>query len=149
MSFRFVKVCINFCYQQAWKVYDVNQHYWCGANIKLVSVIVSMAYLQKFPKDFISRRGHNRWFWGISSSHLCYADHMQPMLPKCLQILANLYQLRTNVSKGCTETNGIFITSQNFLLLNPFQVNVPFMKKPVIWFLLATCLKNNSRRVTF
>ena len=27
MSYRFVKVCINFCYHQALKGYDVNQHY--------------------------------------------------------------------------------------------------------------------------
>ena len=35
------------------------------------------------------------------------------------------------VTKGYTETNGIFITSQKtFLALNTFQVNVPLMKKP-------------------
>ena len=101
------------------RVNDLNRCYWCGTNIRWVCVIISMAYLQKFPKDFISRRGYDRWFWGISSSHLRYAGHSQFPLSKCLQILAKLYQLGQYVTKRCTETNGAFITSQKCFSSEP------------------------------
>ena len=36
-----------------------------------------------------------------------------------------------------------------FNYINPFLTNVPFTDKPGSWFLLAKCLKNTCRRVTF
>ena len=37
----------------------------------------------------------------------------------------------------------------NSFFLNPFSTNVPFTDKPGSWFLLAKCLKNTCRRMTF
>ena len=35
------------------------------------------------------------------------------------------------------------------VVLNPFSTNAPLLYKPGSWFLLANCLKNTCRRVTF